>query len=76
MQSPELTLIIARSMRTQNERKTATIHSLPRTSVFHAFRSTAGSALVSIGSWIAQEPRTVERNLPVREISLAGSTER
>lgn len=76
MQSPELTLIIARSMRTQTERKPATMHTLPRTSAFHAFRSTAGNALVTIGSWIAQEPRTVERNLSARDISLAGSTER
>lgn len=76
MQSPELTLIIARSMRAQSGRATTKPHTLPRTSAMRAFRSSAGNMLVTIGSRIAQEPRPANTRLPAGQISMAGSTDR
>ena len=76
MQSPELNLLIFDLAREEKLRKAALVQHLPRTSVLSIIRTSAGNALVTIGSRIAQEPRPASTCLPAGQISMVGRIER
>lgn len=76
MQSPELNLLIFEREREEASRRAEIAQQLPRTSVLNTIRVSAGNALVSIGTRIAQEPRPVGTRVPAGQISMAGSTRR